>query len=492
LLQDQGQSDYEAVQSLDAGGRTWTVNFTSTRSFDRAATAGWTLYLAAAGLVVTLLLTSAAWAQERATSAALRAREELRLLNASLESRVAERTAALSDEIHKRQESEDRLRQMQKLEAIGQLTGGIAHDFNNMLAVIIGSLRLLERRLQRGDPNPQEFIESAKSGAERAAELTRRLLAFARKQPLAPEATDINKLLAGISELIRRTLPASISVETVLAGGLWRTNIDARELENALLNLVVNARDAMPEGGRLTIETANAHLDDAYAAEHSDVTAGQYVMVAVTDNGPGMTREVAARAFEPFFTTKAAGKGTGLGLSQVHGFIKQSGGHIKLYSEPGQGLTIKLYLPRHYGTPAEARSASDQSRDVPRAVESTLILVVEDDPEVLKVSVGMLAELGYQTLSATGGAQALELIDAHQDIALLLTDVVMPEMNGRRLADLALQRRPSLKVLFTTGYSRNAIVHNDILDHNVELIQKPFSLEALAQKVNRVLRTPRS
>ncbi len=409
-----------------------------------------------------------------------------RELNATLESQVAARTAALAEEMQQRQRSEEQLRQMQKIEAIGQLTGGIAHDFNNMLAVVLGSLRLLERRLGRGE-NPQEFINSAKAGAERAAELTRRLLAFGRRQALSPEPVDVNKLLAGMSDLLRRTIPESIAIETVLAGGLWRTHVDAHALENAVLNLVVNARDAMADGGKLTIETANAHLDDAYVALHAEVAAGQYVLIAVTDTGSGMPTDVAERAFEPFFTTKTAGDGSGLGLSQVHGFIKQSGGHVKLYSEAGQGVTVKLYLPRFFGPGLPAQSRPEVT--LPRARHNELVLVVEDSVDVLNVTIGMLSELGYRTLAANGGAEAVQMLDADPDVSLLFTDIVMPDLDGRRLAQEALQRRPQLKVLFTTGYTRNAVVHNGVLDPGVELIMKPFSLEALAHKVDQLLRS---
>lgn len=429
-------------------------------------------------------------------SAELQARDKtLREFNAYLEERVAARTAELQDantklvaEAERRKETESRIRQMQKVEAIGQLTGGIAHDFNNMLAVVLGSLRLLEQRLKRGEPNPQEFIATAKQGAERAAALTRRLLIFARQQPLTPEAVDVNELLSGMSDLLRRTIAESIKIETVLAADVWRTRVDPNEFEAAVLNLAVNARDAMPDGGRLTIETANVQLDDAYAARHSEVTAGQYVLIVVSDTGSGMSAEVADRAFEPFFTTKGVGKGTGLGLSQVYGLVKQSGGHVKLYSEVGQGLSVKLYLPRYDGADASVGPRAMVHEPIPLAQCQAPILVVEDDADVMKVTVGMLSELGYRTILADGGLRALQLLDEHPEVALMFTDIVMPGMSGRQLVDEAVARRPGLKVLYTTGYTRNAVVNGGVIDQAAELIMKPFSLEALARKVDEVLR----
>ncbi len=418
----------------------------------------------------------------------------LRSLTSSLETQVAERTFELSQsntkltaEIKRRMETEAQLVQMQKIEAIGQLTGGIAHDFNNMLAVVLGALRLLQRRLQRGDTDVDKFVNAAIEGAERAANLTSRLLAFSRQQPLAPEVIDGNKLIAGMGEILRRTIPESIHIETVLAGGLWRCFADSPGLENAIINLAVNARDAMPNGGKLTIETANAALDDAYAASRPDVKPGQYVMLAVADSGAGMTADVIARAIDPFFTTKPAGQGTGLGLSQVHGFIKQSGGHLAIYSEPGQGTTVKLYLPRHFAEAQEAQRRTVRGADVAVTGNNETILVVEDDAEVRKLVIEMLAELGYATIEAENGIQALGKIDAHNQIALMITDVVMPGMNGRVLAGEVHLRRPALPVLFTTGYTRNAIVHHGVLDPDVHVIIKPYTIETLAAKVQELL-----
>lgn len=408
-------------------------------------------------------------------------------LTNSLETQVADRTTELVAEMKRREESEVQLAQLQRIEAIGKLTGGIAHDFNNMLAVIISSLELMRRRLSRGDTDVNRLIDSAMKGADNAANLTQRLLAFSRQQALDPQVVDCNKLVAGMSEILYHTIPETIEIETVLAGGLWRTHIDRRGLENAILNLAVNARDAMPEGGKLTIETANAHLDEGYADDHADVSAGQYVMLAVTDTGVGMSEEVRERVFEPFFTTKGTGQGTGLGLSQVHGFIKQSGGHIMIYSEIGQGTTVKLYLPRLVKDVQEREDAPAHGDPIPRSKKRQLVLVAEDEEAVRRGTVSMLEELGYAVLEAESGVEALEKIDSHPEIALLITDVVMPGMNGRQLADEAAKRRPDLRVLFSTGYTRNAIVHHGTLDPGVHLINKPFTLGTLARKIMTLL-----
>ncbi|WP_398491771.1 ATP-binding protein [Variovorax sp.] len=399
--------------------------------------------------------------------------------NTQLEERVKARTAEL-------ELAHERLHQSQKMEAVGQLTGGIAHDFNNMLAVVMGSLELLKRRMGDSDPRAQRYTESAMDGARRAAVLTQRLLAFSRQQPLRPEAIDANKLVAGMSDLLRRALGAEVQLETVLAGGLWRAHADPNQLENVILNLAVNARDAMPEGGRLTIETQNAHLDGHYASTHLGVPSGQYVMIAVTDTGMGMSEEVIAKAFDPFFTTKGVGKGTGLGLSQVYGFVKQTGGHVKIYSEVGHGTTVKVYLPRFAGAGEDGPDA-ERADEVPLGEMQEVVLVVEDEPAVRQFSVDALTELGYRVLEADGAAAALRQLEAHPEIALLFTDVVMPEVNGAKLAEEVRRRWPAVKILFTTGYTRNAVVHNGVLDAGVELIGKPFTLEALAVKVREVL-----
>ncbi|HEX7968068.1 MAG TPA: ATP-binding protein [Stellaceae bacterium] len=411
------------------------------------------------------------------------AEEELRRLNETLEQRVAA-------EIQERMTAEAALRQAQKMEAIGQLTGGVAHDFNNLLQVILGNLDSLRRQRGSGAIRTDEagrFVDAALRGAERAATLTQRLLAFARRQPLQPQPLEVNKLVTGMSDLLRRTLGESITTETVLSGGMWRLSADANQLESALLNLAVNARDAMPEGGKLTIETANTYLDEAYAATHDEVKAGQYVMIAVTDTGTGMSKEVIAKAFDPFFTTKDVGQGTGLGLSQVYGFVKQSGGHVKIYSEPGEGTTVRLYLPRLSGYAREAEDAAHVQR-VPTGRSSEVILIVEDDEDVRANTAEMLRELGYAILEAPDGRDALRALDSDASIRLLFTDVGLPGgLNGRQLADEALRRHPGLKLLFTTGYARNAIVHHGRLDPGVDLLVKPFTYAALAAKIRSVL-----
>jgi len=407
-----------------------------------------------------------------------RAEEALQALNNTLEQRVV-------DEVFARVKVEEQLRQIHKMEAVGQLTGGIAHDFNNMLAVILGGLDLLKRRLARGETDVGRFVDAAIEGAQRAATLTQRLLAFSRQQPLSPEPLIINKLVAGMSELLARTLGEQVKVETVLAAGLWQVKADPAQLENAILNLAVNARDAMPDGGKLTIETLNAFVDDAYAKEYA-IEVGQYVLVAVADTGAGMTPEVIAKAFDPFFTTKGAGKGTGLGLSQVYGFVRQSGGHVKIYSEMGVGTSVKVYLPRHYGE-ATAGEGAKRLPSIPRGLPSEIILVVEDDERVRALSIEALKDLGYTVVEASSPSQALRMLDEGQQVSLLFTDVVMPDMSGRQLADRAREMRPKLKVLYTTGYTRNAIVHNGMLDPGTNLLTKPFSIEELAAKTRRIL-----
>ena len=393
--------------------------------------------------------------------------------------------AKITRDITEKKAAEEQLRQAQKMEAVGQLTGGVAHDFNNLLTVIMGNLENLDRILPPA-PSTQRIIAAALRAASRAAMLTHRLLAFSRRQPLTPEVLSANKLVAGISELLRRTLGESILVETVLAGGLWPTLADGNQLENALINLAINARDAMPERGKVTIETANTHLDEAYARMHDEVQPGQYVGIFVTDTGIGMTPETVAHAFEPFFTTKEIGQGTGLGLSQVYGFIKQSGGHVKIYSEVGLGTTVKLYLPRYRGT-EQAVDEKLETHQLPRG-RSELVLVVEDDPDVRDYTVEMVGDLGYSVLSAPDGAGALRLLDSHREVSLLFTDVGLPGgMNGRQLAEQALRRQPQLKVLYTTGYARNAIINQGRLDPAVEVVFKPFTYSDLAIKIRHVL-----
>jgi CheY-like chemotaxis protein len=332
----------------------------------------------------------------------------------------------------------------------------------------------------------KKLVDNAMEGARRASTLTRQLLAFARRQPLEPKPTDLNKLVSEVSALLRGTLGETIAIETVLAGGLWPANIDAHQLERAIVNLALNSRDAMPEGGRLTIETANAHLDDAYAKVHAEVTPGQYTSIAITDTGSGIAPDIVGKIFEPFFTTKPAGHGTGLGLSQVFGFVKQSGGHVKVYSEAAKGTTVRLYLPRYIG-PLAAASEADID-----AVEKTQgsgisVLLVEDDADVRRFTADALTELGHRVKALDNAQSALACLADGEDFDLLLTDVVMPGMDGRRLADEALRRKPGLKVLFMTGYTPNAIIHNGVLDPGTHLLSKPFAVAQLAEKVRIVL-----
>jgi PAS domain S-box-containing protein len=409
-----------------------------------------------------------------------RAEEALRELNQTLEQRI-------TDAVAERERIEEALRQAQKMEAVGQLTGGIAHDFNNLLTVVSGNIDMARRSLgEDGDPRALRAIGNAMKGADRAAALTQRLLAFSRRQPLQPKPVDSNRLIAGMSELLDRALGETVELEVVEAAGLWRVEVDPNQLENAILNLAVNARDAMPEGGKLTIETSNTRIDESYSSAHAGVAAGQYVLIAVTDTGTGMPPEVLQKAWDPFFSTKEVGKGTGLGLSQVYGYVKQSGGHVKIYSELGEGTTVKIYLPRLMAD-AHLEDEPQLHQAEPAAGEEN-ILVVEDDDDVRIYTVESLRELGYRVLEAHDGASALRLLERQETpVKLLLTDVVMPGMSGRELADEARARHPELKVLFTTGYARNAIVHGGRLDPGVELLPKPFTFDALAAKVRDVL-----
>jgi PAS domain S-box-containing protein len=385
------------------------------------------------------------------------------------------------------QETQERLRQAQKMETVGQLTGGVAHDFNNLLQVVIGNLETIGRALPEDSPRLRRAAQHAMTGARRAATLTHRLLAFARRQPLSPKAIAPNRLVAGMSEILHRTLGETIDIETVFSPSLWRVEADVNGLENVLLNLAVNARDAMPGGGKLTIETANAHLDEDYARRNAEVSAGQYVMISVSDTGVGMDDATLQKAFEPFFTTKDVGKGTGLGLSMVYGYVKQSGGHVKIYSEPGQGTTVRIYLPRLMGETAEEEDV--EPRLDPEGSRNETILVCEDDDDVRAYSVESLRELGYRVLEAHDGPSALRLLERQEGrVDLLFTDVVLPAgMTGAHVAEAARRIRPDLKVLFTTGYARNAIVHHGRLDPGVELITKPFTFADLAARIRDIL-----
>jgi CheY-like chemotaxis protein len=405
------------------------------------------------------------------------AEQVLRQTNEVLEQRVA---AAIAE----RREAEAQLFQAQKMEAVGKLTGGVAHDFNNVLQVIGGNLQLLMRDVA-GNLRGEQRLQTAIAAISRGSKLASQLLAFGRRQPLAPKVVNLGRLIRGIDDLLRRALGESIEVETVIAGGLWNTFVDTVQVENALLNLAINARDAMEGHGKLTIEAGNAFLDDAYATRHAEVAAGQYVMVAVTDTGCGIPAEVIDRVFEPFFTTKPEGRGTGLGLSMVYGFVKQSGGHVKIYSEPGSGTTVRMYLPR-------SREQEDVETDVeagPATGGTETVLVVEDDEDVRNTVIDMLFELGYRVLRAKDAHSALAIIESGAPIDLLFTDVIMPgPVRSPELARKAQERLPNIGVLFTSGYTENAIVHGGRLDEGVELLSKPYTREALARKIRHVLR----
>jgi signal transduction histidine kinase/ActR/RegA family two-component response regulator len=421
------------------------------------------------------------------------AQNALSRANTQLQTRAAQLAESydkLRVEIGEREKAENALRQAQKMEAVGQLTGGIAHDFNNMLAVVVGNLSLLLRRAAQGKTDLTRYAEGALEGAKRGALLTQQLLAFSRQQPLAPVPLDANNLVSGMSELLRRSLGDHIRLETVIAGGLWTIHADKTQLETAILNLAVNARDAMPEGGRLTIETANTSITP-HMTGPEDIPAGEYVIISVSDSGTGMAPEIVAKVFDPFFTTKPVGQGTGLGLSQVYGFLKQSRGHVKIDTALGRGTTVKLYLPRHMGL-ARGDAAHIDNHASPTGSPEELLLVVEDDANVRRVAVDSLRELGYTVLQAGGAAEAFAVLDEHPDISLLFTDIVMPDGNGRKLADDALRANPKMKVLFTTGYTRDAIVHDGALDDDVELLSKPYAIEQLALKVRAVLDAPTS
>jgi PAS domain S-box-containing protein len=384
------------------------------------------------------------------------------------------------------EQSQAALAQAQKMEVVGQLTGGIAHDFNNLLTAIQGSIELVMRRAGNLDPDIARLLGLATSAGERGAALTHRLLAFSRQQSLSPQHIDINRHVGSISELLRRTLGEAIAIETVLAGGLWHCFVDPNQLESALLNIAVNARDAMPDGGKLTIETGNTYLDEEYAAMHEDVSPGQYVLLAVTDTGSGMSPEIVTHALEPFFTTKEAGKGTGLGLSQVYGFVKQSGGHIKLYSELDLGTTVKVYLSRSIPE-AMAEPVADRSASILPGNGET-VLLVEDDAAVREFGASALTHLGYRVLEAPEASTALNILGEHSEIALLLTDVALPGLNGRQLAGEARRRVPRLKVVYMTGYAENAVVHHGVLGAGVDLLAKPFTTDGLGRKLQEVLR----
>ncbi len=420
--------------------------------------------------------------------------EALRNLNETLEERVNRRTEALAtanqrlqNEMFERERAEDALRHAQKMEAVGQLTGGIAHDFNNMLTGIIGSLDLMQRYIDNGRSSEiGRFTEAAMSSAKRAASLTHRLLAFSRRQSLDRQPLDPNHLVRSLQDLFNHTKGEHIELQLQLADGIWPVSTDASQLENALLNLVINARDAMPDGGQLLIETANSYLDGSDISTLEPVKAGDYVMLGVSDNGAGMSPRILAKAFDPFFTTKPIGQGTGLGLSMIYGFAQQSGGHVTINSEPDQGTSVRLYLPRLHTAPL-APEQPQSSGEPPQAVSGECVVVVEDDPAVRMLVLNVLNELGYRTFEAEDARCALPFLESSMRVDLLVTDVGLPGMNGRQLAEIARQHRPGLKVLFMTGYAEKAAERQGFLEPGMDLMAKPFSIEELAQKIRQMI-----
>jgi signal transduction histidine kinase len=412
----------------------------------------------------------------------VRGKAQIEAINATLHDRIAQ---ALSE----RASIEEALRQSQKMEAIGQLTGGIAHDFNNLLSGISGSLEMLAARLSQGRVGEADrYVTAAQGATKRAAALTHRLLAFARRQTLDPKPTDVNRLIADMEDLIRRTVGPAIEVENVGAGGLWTVLVDSNQLENALLNLCINARDAMSNGGKLTLETANRWLDDR-AARERDIAPGQYVSVCVSDTGVGMSPDIVARAFDPFFTTKPLGTGTGLGLSMTYGFARQSGGQVRIYSEVGKGTVVCLYLPRYLGE-AKSPEPAEIAPDLAKSLHDETALVVDDEPTVRMLVTDLLEELGYNALEASDGGSGLDILQSNTRIDLLITDVGLPgSLNGRQMADAARIRRPGLKVLFITGYAENAVLSHGHLEHGMHILTKPFSMDVLAARINELLQS---
>jgi len=450
---------------------------------------GRTVYAAMGCMAVVFVaaISFAAHQFNRAFVSGLRLNIDLSARTGELTKRTEELTAVntrLQEEIAQRQAAESRLYQAQKMEAVGQLTGGIAHDFNNLLTAVLGNLELIEQGGVSDGERIQRLAGAARRAAERGATLTASLLAFSRRQALRPQRTEVNRLVNATSELLRSTLGERIAIKTVLASGSWPAFVDPNQLENAVINLALNARDAMPYGGKLTIKTSNVYLGEEYHTAHPEVDVGHYVMLEVTDTGAGMSADVIERAFEPFFTTKPMGEGTGLGLSQVYGFVGQSKGHITLESEPGAGTSVKIYLPRLVGV-------EEAALGTPVATESTpmqaTILVVEDDCDVREYIVSALTQLGYSVLEAGEASTALSVVEHHPEVDVLLTDVGLPGINGRRLADEATRRNAGIKVLFTSGYARDTIIHNGVLDPGVELISKPFTIDTLGRKIVQVL-----
>jgi PAS domain S-box-containing protein len=395
--------------------------------------------------------------------------------------------AKVTRDLTEKRAIEEQLRQSQKMEAIGQLTGGLAHDFNNLLTGISGSLEMMQvRRAQGRTAEVDRYVTAAQGAVKRAAALTHRLLAFARRQTLDPKPTHVNRLISGLEELVRRTMGPAIQVEVVGASGLWSTLVDPNQLENAILNLCLNARDAMPEGGKLTIETANRWLDDRAAIKH-DLSVGQYVSVCVTDTGTGMPADVVAKAFDPFFTTKPLGEGTGLGLSMIYGFARQSGGQVRIYTELGQGTTMCLYLPRHH-----EEASSDEEDFIPSLPaptgEGQVVLVIDDEPTIRMLIGEVLAESGYAVIEAPDGPAGLRVLESNAKIDLLITDVGLPGgLNGRQVADAARVTRPDLKVLFITGYAENATIGRGRMANDMYVLAKPFQMEVLASRIQEII-----
>jgi PAS domain S-box-containing protein len=397
------------------------------------------------------------------------------------------RLAGVVTDVTDRRQIEEQLRQSQKMEAVGQLTGGLAHDFNNLLTGIVGSLELIQARVAQGRHGEiDRYVAAAQGASKRAAALTHRLLAFSRRQTLDPKATNVNRLVIGMEELIRRTIGPSLALEVIAAGGLWNTLVDPNQLENALLNLVINARDAMPDGGRVTIETGNKWLDGSSAGPR-DLAPGQYVSLCVSDTGTGMTPDVIERAFDPFFTTKPLGMGTGLGLSMIYGFARQSGGQVRIYSEVGSGTMVCLYLPRHQG-PTNGDDHALSAERGPRAEQGETVLVVDDEPTVRMLVTEILEDFGYAAIEASDGMAALKVLRSEERIDLLITDVGLPGgMNGRQVADAGRAVRPDLKVLFITGYAENAVLSHGHLQAGMHVLTKPFSMAELARRIRELV-----
>lgn len=490
LAETQGKTLHEVVHHTYPDGRHFPIEECAIdRAFpEENQTAGEEIFVHKDGSFYPVGFTASAMRDEsgimigtiieaRNISEDLKVRAAMEAFNSTLVERV-------EDAIRERKKLERQLVQSQKMEAVGQLTGGVAHDFNNLLQVIGGNLQLLEKDIA-GDERQLRRVHNALAGVRRGAELASQLLAFGRQQALNPKPVNIGRLVRGMDDMLRRTLSEAVEIETIISGGLWNCLVDPTQVENVILNLAINARDAMDRNGKLTIEVGNASLDEAYAAQHAEVVPGQYVMLAVTDTGSGIPHHILKKVFEPFFTTKDPGQGTGLGLSMVYGFVKQSNGHINIYSEVGEGTTVRIYLPH---TRQNEEILASETPTAPQSMANEVILVVEDDDTVRATSVELLSDLGYTILEASNADNGLAIVNSGAKIDLLFTDVVMPgALKSQELARRAKQKLPSIQVLFTSGYTQNAIVHAGRLDEGVELIAKPFTREGLAQKIRNVL-----